>query len=484
MRKFIRNCGTAAIVLGLLIPGVRAQQQVAANSNNNNGTPKPAPPVSAIESSSYGPYEPPSDPSEMTPDDHPLVGVQQIGVGSLPTTRNYVLFSFDATFTGDSNALNANRGSGWSSLMYLLGSVALQRQTATSQLMLTYSGGGLASGQNSDVANSMIHKFDAAQTFRWQRWSLLLSDSLSYSPESPFGFGGLTTLGSPSQTGTLGGGSLNLQPGVGPVQNIYTLRGARLENTFAPEVDYQLSPRSTITLSGSYGLLHFRENGFLDTRQGTFMGGYSYLLSPRDSVGFQYQFTDFRYPGLGQVVDMHSFHLAYGRRVTGRMGFTVAAGPQVVLLQVPGSPNASHLQWSASAGLNYELGHTSLNAGYLHSLSGGSGVFAGSNTDQVTLSAARPLSRNLFGAITGGYARNASLQSVFAGTTNQTIGAWFAGAGISRNLGRTMQARLSYDFRQQNSTQGACVGTVCSPVLVRHTISLTFGWRPRPIAIE
>ncbi len=73
-----------------------------------------------------------------------------------------------------------------------------------------------------------------------------------------------------------------------------------------------------------------------------------------DSAGY-------RYAGTNQAINDHMVQLSYARRVTGRLAFQVAAGPEFTRFDTPilvsGSSSAqtSQLEWSLSTSLTYQL---------------------------------------------------------------------------------------------------------------------------------
>src|SRR5262249_17915328 len=156
----------------------------------------------------------------------------------------------------------------------------------------------------------------------------VLRDDLSVSPESSFGglFTGVPgSLESPILPG--------LDPSIPPSETILTGRTNRINNTTLAEIDYSLSRRSSLTFSGSYGLLHFQEPGFLGRRTVNGRMGYNYALSAKNSLGFIYDFTETHFTGTIQAVTSHSTQLAFGRKVTGRLAFELSAGPELILLR-------------------------------------------------------------------------------------------------------------------------------------------------------
>jgi hypothetical protein len=322
-----------------------------------------------------------------------------------------------------------------------------------------------------------------------RRSVITLIDQLSQLPQSAFGYGGFG-----SSTTDLAG-SVGLQSNFIPDQSILTARGTRISNAAVGEVNTFLTRRSSLTFVGSYSLLDYVSNSLLNSHQIAFQGGYNHQLTPKDTIAVLYRFNAFRFSSIAQSINDHSVQFSYARRVTGRLAFRVAGGPDIAFSQTPigssvasggTSSTASFRQyfWDANAGLTYGWRRTTLGFQYDHSVTGGSGVLAGSLTDNFSGSIARQISRTLGGTVTGGYSRNngfavTSTSSVKNAT--QIFHYWFAEAGLNRSLGRSINIGVDYHFQTQDSSAAFCISTACQSSVREHLISVQLGWRPRPI---
>ena len=101
-----------------------------------------------------------------------------------------------------------------------------------------------------------------------------------------------------------------LQTNYQPNQSILTSLGPRYSNSITTQIAYDTSPRSSVTLSGSYGILRFVQIGNIDTNDAIFSVGYSYTLSQQDSIGVLYRFNGYRYIGDPQAFNSHEALLA------------------------------------------------------------------------------------------------------------------------------------------------------------------------------
>jgi hypothetical protein len=333
-----------------------------------------------------------------------------------------------------------------------------------------------------------VQNMQFADRIGFRRATLSLLDQLNYLPENSFGsqFGNIGT--------PLGSGSIGLQPGLIPGQSILTARGQRLSNSFVPEVDVKLTGRTSLTLVGNYSLLHFFDNDLLNYYSAGFSAGYNHQITRKDTIAVSYSFNAFRYSNFNQSIDDHVVYLSYGRRVTGKLAFQIAAGPDYTSFAMPitGTSNtgtgilsgsSSHVSWALNTSLTYQLRRIGLGLSYAHGVGGGSGVQAGSIADTVSGSATRPLSRTFSGNWSVSYGRNNGLTVNGPGTptANQTFDYWSTNVGLSHQMGRTMNLGLSYLFQYQNSNAAFCVGPTCAASLVRHEILFTLGWNDHPI---
>ena len=103
--------------------------------------------------------------------------------------------------------------------------------------------------------------------------------------------------------------------------------------------------------------------------------------------------------------------------------------------------------------------------------------------DTVTARFSRQLTRTVNGTISGGYARNQALAIPGFGIFNQNYDYAFAGASVSRPLGRTLNLFLSYQAQYQFSNVAFCVGVTCGTSVVAHLISVGLHWQARPMLV-
>jgi hypothetical protein len=476
----------ALCTLALIAPAARCQQPQQQNQGQS------APPIPAYRSplaseADNGDSE--ANPQGLTPDTRPLAGAQYLSLGGLETTRSYWQPRFDLFATADSNALQRTTEPSWSTWTSFAGGVDIHRISGDSEMTVGYTGGAMFSNDGT-AANGIVQQLAFADKFSFRRSSIAFFDQLAYLPEQAYGFGSVNGLSLP------GGISGALGPGFMPGQSILAGRGQNLANSFVTEVDVHLTPRSTLTFAGGYALLRYFDNNLQDYGVAIARGGYDYQVTPKNTVALLYTFSGFRYGNFNQSIDDHTAQISFARRVTGRLVFQIAAGPQVAIFRtaIPDGSGSSgggegggassggftQVSWSLNTALQYQFRRTVLGLTYNHGVTGGSGVLAGSVGDTITGSATRQMSRTFSSGVAAGYARNRGLTT---GTipSSQTYNYWFAGANLSHPWGRSLGLTLSYQAQYQDSNAAFCIGPTCGTNVLRHLLSVGLGWHERPL---
>ena len=382
-----------------------------------------------------------------------------------------------------SDSLYQSTTPNWNTTSYIVGNLSLLETWNRSQLAVNYSGGGSVSTDQLQ-GNNYYHQLGLVQAFNWQRWQLIFIDQFSYLPQAQFGFGVSSNLDIPGIGGPLQPSLPGLQTNYQPNQSILTSLGPRYSNSITTQIAYDVSPRSSVTLSGSYGILHFVQIGNIDTNDAIFGMGYNYALSQKDSIGVLYRFSSYRYIGDPQAFNSHAALLAYGHKVTGRVALQLFGGPEVTTFRLPISNEYNRISAAGGATVTYASPRTGLSITYNHGVSGGSGQFTGTNTDQLQNTINYRLSRVWQGNLSFGFARNTSLGPSGTSQGSQAFDSWFAGGGLSRPLGRTANLILGYTAYIQSSRLPVCVGSACSANYLQHQVSLGFQWHTRPLVLR
>jgi hypothetical protein len=463
------------------------QQNQQQGQQENQSTDQSAQPIPAYQSplGGGGGQSQEQSNTDLSPDTQPLSGAQELGFGVPYTEHSYWQPGFDVLTTLDSDPLGLTTG--WGTYTTLLGYLAVHRISSRNDLSLDYSGGGVIS-TNSGIGNTVLQQGEFGDQISLRRTKISFLDSASYIPEASYGYGELGGLSLP------GTGSLGLENNLLTEESILAAREPRILNDFITQVDTQLTPRSSVTLFGGYSLLHFFGGDYLDSREPIFQAGYNYQVSPRNTIAILYNFGDFQYDVEGESILLNSVNLSFARRVTGRMAFQVAGGPQIIDVQVPASGAVAGLSevvtpgreiaWNLASSFRYALERGELNLMYSHGVNGGSGVLIGATGDILTATASRALSRAVDGSLQFGFARNKGLNGSSAEGLNGSSAVydyWFGGANVSRHLGRSLRLLMSYQFQHETSNSQLCIGNSCG-TFVRNVISLGVSWRAHPFA--
>lgn len=432
----------------------------------------------------------------------------------------------ESAITNAGNALGA--GSSFSSITQGLGSVTLRRLWSNYDLALDYMGGAgyyTLPGQGW----KLLQQMDVDQRINWKRGSLSLRDSFSYLPEGNFGaaYGAAGTVG----IGSVGASSFGSFFGG---QQLGTLGLApRIINVSLADISETLTPKSAITAEGGYAFTHFYGNdattgtSFIGSSQVSAQFGYDRTLTPHTQMALIYGYQGFDFSVDGTAFHSHVIQGMYGHRISGRMDLSLGVGPQITLIGsqsaacsnsliplfdcsafgatlVTVTNNQTLVGVAAQGRLRYQLTKTQLDLSYQRYETGGSGIFAGAQTNLIAFSASRPLSRVWSGFVNIGYSTNSRLQPLTleqvtqctqlqSGTTSATCPAndatsynyGFAGGGVRRHFGRTLNAFMSYQFNELSFSQSYCTtGSPCNRISNQQNITFGLDWTPRPIRLD
>jgi hypothetical protein len=425
-----------------------------------------------------------NDPFALSqPDSRPLTGVQSLSLGSPEVGHSYLVPGIQFLDTARSISLNEATGSNWSSTTFLAGSLSLYRLTSHSELSANYLGGGFFSSDGAQ-GNGFLHELGLTQSFKWRRWHLSLIDEFSYLPESSFGFGLGTGISTPGIGGGLAPALPSLQNSYQPNQSILTSNGARYSNSFATEVVYEFR-RSSINVAGTYAILRFVEPGNIESDADILTVGYNYQISSQNSMGVLYRLTEYHFLGSPQGLADHAAHIAFGRKITGRLALQLFAGPELALFRQPIDNETQSLRPSGGVTLTYRVTKGDVLLSYNHGVSNGGGVLIGADTDQLRLELDREISRRWQASFFFGFARNRGLGSfVSVNQSNQNFNSYVAGGALSHPLGHDAALSLAYSARIQNSTQSVCAAGNCATSFTQHQLSFGMSWHARPLVLR
>ncbi|HTQ87566.1 MAG TPA: hypothetical protein VMI93_15210 [Candidatus Solibacter sp.] len=390
------------------------------------------------------------------------------------------------TNAGYSATSSASQGD---AITTLTGGVSLQWLKRNSTLSLDYDTAGLIYNTQ-EQPNGLVQHLGVTEKVTLRRWNLLFGENFSYSPNSIFGLGGLGYLGNTTGLGL--GGVTGFNPSQIPTQTIVSPNVSQFSSASAFQAQYFINGSSSVNGSVIVGFLHFFDDELLNTRTISTRIGYDRSFSPRDTISLSYLATLLDYPSGIPGFTSHYIQLGYRRILTGRLQLTVSAGPSISQFTtmtgqttVPGGSTV--VDFALFSSLDYKLRDGALSAQYTHSVGGGSGYFVGSITDQFTGNFSRHLTRVVSGSLSGGYARNESLQqtSGVTGNTQSSFNTWFAGGSISRPIGHYSSISFAYNASRQTSNTTMCANMLaCGPIALVQVIGVTFNWSTRPFKLE
>lgn len=422
-------------------------------------TTPPAPPLSGTVNTAET-----TPPPRYEDNVRPLGGVQNFDLGSRTELFNLLTTAFDFSQSyGTNPGLQTGTGgeTAWGGTTNVGGTLQLMRTDTAQHFSLSYRGAAQLNSYNSDL-NTQIHALHLSESINAGRWNYVLGNDLSYEPNA---FGANPPIMFPG-TDFVGGG---FRPGVGPDSTIFTEQNTRLTNTTVGQVTYGLSRISSLTANVSYGILHYTNNDFLDTRQLTSTANYNHRFG-RNTIGMGYTYSRFMYSAADENFDTHAAEFSYGRRVIGRVSIEVAAGPTFTRIHL-GPISSLDITANARSTLKYVGTRTTLSLGYSRAVTAGSGITPGALTDNVYGTASRRLSQSVRVNLSVGYARNVGTES--ASTYNSV----YAATDITRDIGRYLSMSLGYAGQRQTSDIGAAN-------LSSHAAVVSLHWRFRPVRLQ
>jgi len=263
----------------------------------------------------------------------------------------------------------------------------------------------------------------------------------------------------------------------------------RITNVAVADAVENLTPRSSLTAAGSYGLVHFTDNNtenLINSRQLGAQAGYNYTLGPKDQIAVIYGFQSFRFPGVigADNIDSDVVQVMYGHRVSGRMDLVAGAGPQWTMIRDPLTGSSTRLTASGRLTLRYRLRKTNLAGSFERFDTSGSGFFAGGQSNIATGSISRPLGRRYNAEANLGFAHTERLQESSLGSPAMSYNYMFAGFALRRQFGYNWGAFLAYQWNDQIFDSCGTTGVPCNRVAVRNVVTIGVDWHFHPIRLD
>lgn len=478
------------ICVGLLL-GLFGAMAVAQDDSSQQPPDSGNPPASAP-APAFGQNGPPP---QQNVDNPPISGLDMPNLDPNASSRSFLVpgihvsQALDTNVAGQVGGNNAVQG-----VTRALGSLALQKLWSRYDVGLQYVGGG-AYYNSQNIGLTQFHSLDADQRYLWRTGQFALRDSFSYLPEGAFGYGAYGGSGALSGVGGLGGGGGITGVGLGGGSTFFgggqfaTLgQTPSINNTTIADITQSISPRSSITMAGSFGLLHFTNPtpGLLNSQQVSGQMGYNYQINRSDQIGLLYGYQSFHFPTIvAGNFNTHLFHVLYGHRISGRMDLVLGGGPQITKITSPVFGDSTSLSASGRAMLRYRFPLTSLTLSYDHYNTSGSGFYGGAKTNLARLTASRPFGRLWSATVDVGYTTNSRIiPATTTGVGGQSFDFFYAGGSLRRRFGRDFSGFVSYQYNDL-SFGGYCGNNPsCNNTSRRQVALIGFDWTPHPIRLD
>jgi hypothetical protein len=450
-------------------------------TQDDSRTPPPA---------AYGQDNPPV----VVNDNPPISGLDEPSLDTKVQPRSMLLGGVEASESLDSN-IGSDARPAWHSVTRGLGGLTMQRIWNRYQLAAAYVG-GVGYYNRSGFGIKQIHQLQAQQSILWRTGQLTMRDSFSYLPEGSFGYGSYGGAGGfQLGLGGMGAGMGILGSGFGGhfgimgSQQLGSLgQEPRLTNVVLADVVQAISPRSSLTAAGNFGVVDFIDNtqGLINSRQTGGQVGYSHSISRKDQFALTYGYQRFRFPAEvgADDVNTHVVQAMYGHRISGRMDLVIGLGPQWTHVNDPLTGESSRLSAAGRFTLRYQFRQTATSLAFERYDTSGSGFFAGAISNIARAQASRRLGRRYTGQVALGFAHNQRLQQSTLGVAASTYNYGFAGLALRRQFGYNWGAFLAYQWNDQIFNTCPVVGTTCNRISVRHVLTLGVDWHFRPIRLD
>jgi hypothetical protein len=351
------------------------------------------------------------------------------------------------------------------------GNLAYLSQSERAPFSAVYSGGYIHGNQLGGYNNTTFQDLALSQVFRTRSWVYVISDVVSYLPESPTtGLSGIAGVGDV--------GVYPVQTGIGPDQSILTAYGPRVGNGLSGSATWQITNSASLQGSASWQTLRFVGNSAPGFDSNTYSAsiGPNYRINALSSVGVSAFYSRVSYPGYANfLIESEGAMVQYNRTWTRKISTTVSVGPEIThgenFVPIP-----AQLNLAVSASISYAGQHTGLYASYSRGTSAGSGVYLGSFQDIVSGGMNRPLGRAWSLGLNGGYAHNVALGTIY--TEEPTTNSVYGGAQVSRRLTESLSCYGAYTGLDQSVTNTAAAANAYNGFSNVFSFGITFSPAP------
>jgi len=397
----------------------------------------------------------------------PAAEASPISTGfALPSSAGSLRYAVSASESLSSNSFGSQ---GTDSSTNFTGDLAFITSSLRDPFSMVFSGGhSLATSYQTSYTFLNLSLTQAASA---GRWTLLLSDSVSYLPATASsglsGVPGVGDLGvNPTQTG------ISPTPvGVTPMptsessaQGVLTGFSTQVNNSSSLSVQRQFTGKSSLLATGSYSLMRFlndtggtatSSNPGLDSDSDGASLGLNHRIDERNSLGGNYAYSHDTYSGLNfgvprPATTSQTASLTGTHQFTRKLSASMAAGPQWTSTASPGDTPSLSLFVNLSGRYAGKFSRASL--AYTRATNSGYGVVGGSISSSISFSASRTLNQVWLCAATAAYTQTSELPSSAALALN--VHTTVEGVQLTRSIGRSFSAFASYTVQDQTN-QGA-----------------------------
>ena len=361
----------------------------------------------------------------------------------------YSLFASETAETGFTNDVNASTN---------LGGTAIYMTNSTmAPFSLAYSGGYVMTTEPS-FSSSTFQGLTVSQGLVGGGWAMGVTDSVSFLPSAPTG----------GFSGVPGSGDIGVPPisgGTIPTQTVLTGYSRRVSNSVGGNVERSLNPRTSISGSGSYGILRFFNGEGENSDQITGSLSLNRRLNARNTLSGSGYYSTYSFSGVGAqpTVVSEGLNIVYERLWTRALTTSISAGPQwiggytLTPLQLQNYPPGinpvipGRVTTAVNASVSYTRGRTVGSLTYSRGINAGSGVYQGASGDTISGQVARTFGPDWAGSASGTLARTIGL---VGGSATKTLS---FGGQVTRRITRHLSGFLS-DVVQTQSV-GNLAGT-------------------------
>jgi hypothetical protein len=432
------------------------------------------------------------------PDTQPLAGGFMYTLGSLAEMHSFLQPELSLGEEGTTNpGYIPGVPNNFQTTTVAMGGADLNLFGERNTLVLNYMGAGFIYNSIPRL-DSQSHMMSLMDSYHFRRGMLTVGDFFSYTPNASDGFAGVGVLGGFGSGLYSGVGVSSGIGGVGQInpmfatnESILTTGYSGYNNTAIAQVEYMLSPRTSITAMGTFGTLQFGGgSSFLTGNDADGMLGINHNLTARDTIGVTYIYSTFHYAGQSNSFNSQMADFTYGRKITGRLSLEAYGGPELVDYTYAAGRSATSTYLSGMVDVSYALRRSTIGAYVGRFSSGGSGIVPGSEATVASGTWEAQVTRTWTVNVYGGFSKNSgyalSSTSRTAPTSSNTPSYNYLYGNLTVNHPLTRRLSLHIGYEYQRSLAPSCtVSSSCTiaPTLSNQVVGIGITFLPRPLQL-